>query len=308
MLSVLKGSESAARRAVRQLMSEGPCSAQNTSVLLAGPSGSPVEELADELLRFWMCPKKPEGAPYCGECTVCRTLQTRQAIDLLIIEPIGGQVIKIEQLLERPTTDKNAENRTPMNVFVRTRPLQAAKKVVWLRGVDRVTDQNANTLLKALEEPMPHVRYLLTTAEPSKLLPTIRSRCLTLFCAQETLEEELGRMESIFCGGSAPALNFIRKHAAGHDALFEFFESLPASGPGSALKLAENFRKRCEKLGHEGRDGLTHGLQLLGYWARATGICPDTCLAIAECHRRVLGYASATYATDSLFLTLVRDI
>ncbi len=135
MLSVLKGSESAARRAVRRLMGEGPCSAQNTSVLLAGPSGSPVEELADELLRFWMCPKKPEGAPYCGECTVCRTLQTRQAIDLLIIEPLGGQVIKIEQLLERPTTDKNAENRTPMSVFVRTRPLQAAKKVVWLRGV-----------------------------------------------------------------------------------------------------------------------------------------------------------------------------
>src|SRR5260370_40678398 len=60
------------------------------------------------------------------------------------------------------------------------RPLEGAARVFILEDADSMNDQAASALLKTLEEPAPSSHLILTTANPTGLLATIRSRCQTM--------------------------------------------------------------------------------------------------------------------------------
>jgi DNA polymerase-3 subunit delta' len=68
------------------------------------------------------------------------------------------------------------------DVLARTayRPFEGRKRVVLVREADTLEPSSQNALLKSLEEPPPSTSFILTTAAPGALLPTVRSRAMTL--------------------------------------------------------------------------------------------------------------------------------
>jgi len=74
-------------------------------------------------------------------------------------------------------TDIPVETVREMKVWAYQRPLYGAAKVVIIDDADRLSDAAADTILKVLEEPPPYLYFLLVTALPGSVLPTIRSRC-----------------------------------------------------------------------------------------------------------------------------------
>src|SRR5260370_38093215 len=60
------------------------------------------------------------------------------------------------------------------------RPFEGAARIFIVEDADTMNDQAANALLKTLEEPPPTSHLILTTSNPTALLPTIRSRCQSI--------------------------------------------------------------------------------------------------------------------------------
>src|SRR5258706_9191638 len=69
------------------------------------------------------------------------------------------------------------------------KPLKGAWRVFLIDGIDRANEQAANSLLKTLEEPPPHLLLILTARNPYDLLATIRSRCVPLRLSRLSEEE-----------------------------------------------------------------------------------------------------------------------
>jgi DNA polymerase III subunit delta' len=69
------------------------------------------------------------------------------------------------------------------------KPLKGAWRVFLIDGIDRANEQAANSLLKTLEEPPPHLILIMTARNPYDLLPTIRSRAVPFRLARLTEEE-----------------------------------------------------------------------------------------------------------------------
>ncbi len=69
------------------------------------------------------------------------------------------------------------------------RPFEGRKRVVLIREADALEPRSQNALLKSLEEPPPGTMFILTTAVPGALLPTVRSRCMRLRFGRLTTAE-----------------------------------------------------------------------------------------------------------------------
>ena len=88
-------------------------------------------------------------------------------MDVIEIEPDERASIKIDVV-------RDALERTAF------RPFEGRRRVVILRDADTLEIAAQNALLKSLEEPPPSTSFILTTAVPGILLPTVRSRCMQL--------------------------------------------------------------------------------------------------------------------------------
>jgi DNA polymerase-3 subunit delta' len=134
--------------------------------LFAGPAGSGKRSLALAFAAALNCEARGErgwdGEP-CGECRSCRKMASGNHPDLQVIEPDGAR-LKVEQM--REVRRENAR-----------RPYEARHKVFLIAGAETMTDEAANSLLKALEEPPGPAVFLLLTTHLARLLPTILSRC-----------------------------------------------------------------------------------------------------------------------------------
>ncbi len=88
-------------------------------------------------------------------------------MDVIVLEPDERASIKIDVIRE---------------VLSRTgyRPFEGNRRVVLIREADTLEPAAQNALLKSLEEPPPGTMFILTTAVPGALLPTVRSRCMRL--------------------------------------------------------------------------------------------------------------------------------
>jgi DNA polymerase-3 subunit gamma/tau len=129
--------------------------------LFAGPRGTGKTTTARLLARAVNCVGDSENKP-CGACRICRAVDEGRLIDLIEIDAASNR--GIDEI--RDLRDK-----------VGFRPGEARFKFYIIDEVHMLTEPAFNALLKTLEEPPPHVIFVLATTEPHKIPATIVSRC-----------------------------------------------------------------------------------------------------------------------------------
>ncbi|SDU17260.1 DNA polymerase III, delta prime subunit [Pseudomonas pohangensis] len=137
--------------------------------LLQGPSGIGKRVLADQLAARLLC-LQPQALSACGDCKSCHLLAAGSHPDLYVLQPEEvDKAIKVDQVREL------------VDFVVQTAHL-AGRKVVVLEPAEAMNPNSANALLKSLEEPAGNTVMLLISHQPSRLLPTIKSRCVQQNC------------------------------------------------------------------------------------------------------------------------------
>ncbi|WP_028642862.1 DNA polymerase III subunit gamma and tau [Nocardioides sp. URHA0020] len=134
----------------------------NHAYLFSGPRGCGKTTSARILARALNCEQAPIADP-CGECDSCR--------DLARGGPGSIDVIEIDAASHGGVDD--ARDLREKAFFA---PVRSRYKVYIIDEAHMVTTQGFNALLKLVEEPPPHLRFIFATTEPDKVLPTIRSR------------------------------------------------------------------------------------------------------------------------------------
>jgi DNA polymerase III subunit delta' len=151
------------------------------SLLFAGPVGVGKRRVALAVAEAVNCLKpqskgsglisrrgegemSPDPIDACGECASCKRIARGVHLDVIVIEPGDSGSIKIEQV-------RDAIDRADY------RPFEGKRRVVVIDHADALVPQAQNALLKTLEEPPSASIFILVSAMPDALLPTVLSRC-----------------------------------------------------------------------------------------------------------------------------------
>jgi DNA polymerase-3 subunit gamma/tau len=129
--------------------------------LFVGPRGIGKTSTARILAKALNCVKGPTVNPD-NTCDNCREIAAGNSLDVLEID--GASNNGVEQVRE-------------LRENVRYAPSKSRYKIYIIDEVHMLTAAAFNALLKTLEEPPPHVKFIFATTEPQKVLPTIVSRC-----------------------------------------------------------------------------------------------------------------------------------
>ncbi len=129
--------------------------------LFVGPRGIGKTSTARILAKSLNCAKGPTVTP-CGECDNCREIAAGNSLDVIEIDGASNNSVEdVRQLREN----------------VRYAPAKGRYKIYLIDEVHMLSAAAFNALLKTLEEPPQHVKFIFATTEPQKVLPTILSRC-----------------------------------------------------------------------------------------------------------------------------------
>lgn len=129
--------------------------------LLCGSRGTGKTTLARILAKALCCEKGITPEP-CGVCSVCVSITDGSSLDVVEID--GASNTGVDDVRELKET-------------IRYQPNHARFKVFIIDEVHMLSTNAFNALLKTLEEPPPHVKFILATTEPHKIPVTIHSRC-----------------------------------------------------------------------------------------------------------------------------------
>lgn len=145
------------------------------SLIFAGPAGVGKRGAALSLAQLVNCPT-PRDSDACGICASCTRIARLVHADIVVVEPGDSGSIKVDQI-------RDAVERTGY------RPFEGRKRVVIIDDADAMIGEAQNALLKTLEEPPAASMFVLVTARPDMLLPTVRSRCQHLRFGQLRADE-----------------------------------------------------------------------------------------------------------------------
>ncbi len=129
--------------------------------LFSGPHGVGKTSTARVFAKLINC-LRPEGCEPCNQCEICQEINAGRSLDVIEIDAASNRRIdEIRQLREA----------------VKFAPVKSRYKVYIIDEVHMLTLEAFNALLKTLEEPPDHVKFILATTHPHKLPPTVLSRC-----------------------------------------------------------------------------------------------------------------------------------
>jgi DNA polymerase-3 subunit gamma/tau len=171
--------------------------------LFTGTRGVGKTTIARILAKSLNCEKGVSSKP-CGECSACREVDEGRFVDLIEVDAASRtKVDETRELLDN----------------VQYAPSRGRYKVYLIDEVHMLSSHSFNALLKTLEEPPPHVKFLLATTDPQKLPVTVLSRCLqfTLFrMTPEQVEEQLKKiLDAEKIEYELPALTLLARGADG---------------------------------------------------------------------------------------------
>ena len=130
--------------------------------LFAGTRGVGKTTIARILAKCLNCEQGVSSRP-CGECSACTEIDAGRFMDLIEVDAASRS--KVEE------TRELMDN-------VQFAPARGRYKVYLIDEVHMFSEKSFNALLKTLEEPPPHVKFLFATTDPQKLPVTVLSRCL----------------------------------------------------------------------------------------------------------------------------------
>ncbi|MDA1064815.1 MAG: DNA polymerase III subunit gamma/tau [Proteobacteria bacterium] len=147
---------------LRALMNALESGRLHHAYLFAGTRGVGKTTIARVLAKALNCETGITAAP-CGECSACREIDEGRFVDLIEVDAASRtKVDDTRDLLDN----------------VQYAPARGRFKVYLIDEVHMLSKSSFNALLKTLEEPPPHVKFLLATTDPQKLPVTVLSRCL----------------------------------------------------------------------------------------------------------------------------------
>ncbi|SDI74398.1 DNA polymerase III subunit gamma/tau [Billgrantia gudaonensis] len=155
--------------------------------LFTGTRGVGKTTLARILAKCLNCTAKGSGdegvtSTPCGECDSCRAIDEGRFVDLIEVD--AASRTKVED------TRELLDN-------VQYAPTQGRYKVYLIDEVHMLSSHSFNALLKTLEEPPPHVKFLLATTDPQKLPVTVLSRCLQFTLKHMPPERIVGHLTQV---------------------------------------------------------------------------------------------------------------
>jgi DNA polymerase-3 subunit delta' len=148
------------RRAVEALRAAASGHGMSQAFLFTGPPGSGRSNAAVAFAAALQCDEAPPG---CGVCHSCHTVLAGSHADVTVVrtDRLSIGVDEVRELVRRSALA----------------PVGRRWQVMIVEDADRLTDQAANALLKAIEEPTDRTVWMLCAPTVEDLLPTIRSRC-----------------------------------------------------------------------------------------------------------------------------------
>lgn len=149
--------------------------------LFTGTRGVGKTTIARILAKALNCETGVSATP-CGQCSSCREIDEGRFIDLIEVD--AASRTKVED------TRELLDN-------VQYTPTRGRYKVYLIDEVHMLSNHSFNALLKTLEEPPPHVKFLLATTDPQKLPATVLSRCLQFNLKRMPLDLIEGQLAKI---------------------------------------------------------------------------------------------------------------
>jgi DNA polymerase-3 subunit gamma/tau len=170
--------------------------------LFAGPRGTGKTTMGRLLAKAVNCLSEDERP--CNECHICNSINEGRLLDLIEIDAASNRGIdEVRSIREK----------------VGFRPNEARYKVYILDEAHMLTEPAFNALLKTLEEPPPHVIFVLVTTEPHKIPLTILSRCQRFDFRRIPLKDIIDRLKRIATQeglkAEPKALELIARNATG---------------------------------------------------------------------------------------------
>ena len=253
--------------------------------LFSGPRGSGKTTTARLIAKALNCAKRAEGASEpCNECPSCVEITAGTSMDVLEIDGASNRGIEeIRNLREN----------------VRYAPSGGKSKIYIIDEAHQLTDFAWNALLKTLEEPPAHVRFVFATTDPLEIPDTIASRCQVFEFRRLRSEELVAHLATIASAEKVPlepeaaaliarasegsvrdALSRLDQAIAvstegvtadavaralgliGLDVYFDLGEAVAARDPGAALTLLDRLHDQGMDV-EEIADGLMHHLRQL---------------------------------------------
>ena len=157
--------------------------------LFTGTRGVGKTTLARILAKCLNCEAGVSSTP-CGECGACVGIDEGRFVDLIEVDAASrAKVDETRELMDN----------------VQYSPTAGRHKVYLIDEVHMFSKHSFNALLKTLEEPPPHVKFLLATTEPKRIPITILSRCLQFNLKHLTAEEIEGQLQTIMEAENVPA-------------------------------------------------------------------------------------------------------
>jgi DNA polymerase-3 subunit gamma/tau len=157
--------------------------------LFTGTRGVGKTTIARILAKCLNCEQGITSEP-CGECNSCQEISQGRFVDLIEVD--AASRTKVED------TREILDN-------VQYAPTRGRFKVYLIDEVHMLSNSSFNALLKTLEEPPEHVKFLLATTDPQKLPATILSRCLQFSLKNMTPERIVGYLKNILGQENIPA-------------------------------------------------------------------------------------------------------
>lgn len=151
--------------------------------LFSGPRGTGKTSMARIMAKALNC---MEGAPHeepCNKCINCLRIADGSSLDVMEIDAASHTSVA---MVREHIIDK-----------VNYAPMEGHYKVYIIDEVHKLSNESFNALLKTLEEPPPHVVFILATTHPHELLPTILSRCQRFDFRRISQSDTIRRMRSI---------------------------------------------------------------------------------------------------------------